>query len=969
MSRSTKQAATLFASLLLFANNIEARPEAFEIIQDKNPLKIETPSLSNQITTKIRLKNGIEVYIISDPNAVKSAAALAVHSGSWDDPPEYPGMAHFCEHMLFMGSTKYPDENGFFKAVLDGGGTANAYTAPDRTVYMFSSNHDPFDSVLDIFAQFFISPLLRKECVKRELLAVDQEHAKNIENDNWREWFIFKETGNQNHPNAKFSTGTKETLSVIPIETLRNWYRLHYSANRMHLAIYTNQSPEKITNTISAMFSEIPNSNAPSLTFGKMISTKQLGHITYIEPIQDRRRISFSWEMPREVTLDKTGKAAQIVAYSLNYKGDNSLFQLLRQEGLAEDLRAEIDAIGTGSSILSLNISLTKKGVMQLDTVISLTYGLINHLRETQIPSYIYNEFTTMAELGYTWQSREDEFALTSGAAHAMVDEPLATFPYHTTTMSSVKPALTQVVLNQMTPRNTTIFVAASKDLTKQTYDQQEKWMGTRYHVASIDENKLDEWSNIEVHPLVKGPLPNNYIPKNLALIHKTQGKEQFEPKLISSDPKGVCYFLSDDYYLVPETTIQLGIKSPQITTNISNIALTDLYLLHLYKSLSPVLDSANRAGLHISFFQNDLKLNIDISGYNEKTSILLSDVVTHLNTSTPSREDFELYKENLLSKYENASYQIPYFQACELMFSLFISNKPCGKDLYEALSQIRYEDFFTYSQRLFDTVYIEGMIVGNVSQPVATKMWKGVIDNIGISPYEKLHQSKINYLMLSPNKGPYTVNATSEMQGNAALLMLQIDHTSLDHIATQKILAQTLHEAFFDTLRTKQQTAYIAKCWPKEENDVLAFFLGVHSTTHYPAELLARFELFLEDFSNNLETNVPKERFLTIKESTITNLSKPPRNLDAKASELNFLAFEKNGDFNRRKNLITAVQLLSYEQFTTNSKNYLSRENTKRLAVLLTGSKSEKKSFAYQAVTIDELKAQNTTSAITLSR
>lgn len=967
-TKATKAFCFAITGIFLFQTPIQAETIPYKIIQDTNPLKIHTPSLANQKTTKLQLKNGINVYIISDPAAIKSAAALSVGSGSWDDPSEYAGMAHFCEHMLFMGSSKYPDENGFFKAVLDGGGTANAYTAPDRTVYMFSSNHEPFDATLDIFAQFFISPLFKKESVNRELLAVNQEHAKNVENDDWREWFIFKETGNQAHPNAKFSTGTKETLSVIPLETLKSWYRTHYSPSRMYLAIYTNQPPEKIANSVAAIFSEIPSSDPPSLEFGHLLSDEQLGHITYIEPIQDRKQISFIWEMPKEITLDRRAKAASIISYTLNYKGSTSLFQLLKDEGLAENLRADTDQLGTNCALLALSIHLTKKGVAQLDTVIAYTFGFINQLRENQIPSHIYTEYKTMTELDYTWQSRQDEFSFASHAAHAMVDEPLTTFPYYTATIASPKPSSVKVVLNQMTPRNTAICVSASSDLTKQTYDRQEKWMKTSYLVSTIDEGKLDEWTNIGPHAQLSLPSPNPYIPTNLALIHTTQGMEQFEPKLLDNGSKGTCYFLSDNYYLIPETTIQIGIKSPKINRDITSIALTDLYLLHLYKSLSSLLNSANRAGLEIAFFQNNLKLHIDISGYNQKTSLLLSDIISHMNSSIPSQDDFELYKENLLSKYENSSYQIPYFQACELMRSLFSTNNPTGEDLKKALVNIEYNDFFTYTNQLFNTVYIEGMIVGNLNEEQATKMWKGVLNNIGATSYPKSEHPQLSHLKLNANQGPYTINTSSEMQGNAALLMVQIDEPSFNNIATQKVLSQALHEAFFDTLRTKQQTAYIAKSWPAEENDVLAFFLGVHSSSHYPEELLARFELFLEDFERNLETNIPKERFLTLKESMMTTLSKPPRNLDAKATELNFLAFEKNGLFTRRQELINAIQLLSYEQFLANTKKYFSRENTKRLAVLLKGNTCDEKPFSYQAVTVEELKANATETTLTSS-
>ena len=52
------------------------------------------------------LDNGLKCLLISDPTTDRSAAAVDVHAGYLLDPKEFPGLAHFCEHMLFMGSKK-----------------------------------------------------------------------------------------------------------------------------------------------------------------------------------------------------------------------------------------------------------------------------------------------------------------------------------------------------------------------------------------------------------------------------------------------------------------------------------------------------------------------------------------------------------------------------------------------------------------------------------------------------------------------------------------------------------------------------------------------------------------------------------------------------------------------------------------------------------------------------------------------
>ncbi len=59
--------------------------------------------------------NQLPVLLISDPNAEKSTAAMDIHVGHLNDPEEVAGLAHFCEHMLFLGTEKYPEEGSYQK--------------------------------------------------------------------------------------------------------------------------------------------------------------------------------------------------------------------------------------------------------------------------------------------------------------------------------------------------------------------------------------------------------------------------------------------------------------------------------------------------------------------------------------------------------------------------------------------------------------------------------------------------------------------------------------------------------------------------------------------------------------------------------------------------------------------------------------------------------------------------------------
>jgi nardilysin len=53
---------------------------------------------------------------------------MAVGVGSFCDPPEMQGLSHYLEHMLFMGSDKFPDENEYDSFLSKHGGSSNAFT-------------------------------------------------------------------------------------------------------------------------------------------------------------------------------------------------------------------------------------------------------------------------------------------------------------------------------------------------------------------------------------------------------------------------------------------------------------------------------------------------------------------------------------------------------------------------------------------------------------------------------------------------------------------------------------------------------------------------------------------------------------------------------------------------------------------------------------------------------------------------
>lgn len=105
-------------------------------VEFTKPSEVLKRALDERSYKALTMKNGIRVLLVSDPKSSRSAAALDVHVGYFSDPANLPGLAHFCEHMSFLGTKKYPGEEEFSSFLSSNGGSSNAYTDAEDTVYV-----------------------------------------------------------------------------------------------------------------------------------------------------------------------------------------------------------------------------------------------------------------------------------------------------------------------------------------------------------------------------------------------------------------------------------------------------------------------------------------------------------------------------------------------------------------------------------------------------------------------------------------------------------------------------------------------------------------------------------------------------------------------------------------------------------------------------------------------------------------
>ncbi|MFT4649834.1 MAG: insulysin, partial [Glaciecola sp.] len=346
-------------------------------------------------THTFQLENGIKVLIETDPELDRSAAALSVNVGSMDNDG-VDGLAHLLEHMLFLGTGKYPDPEDYKDYLAQNDGSSNAYTAEDETNYHFEVRNEAFEGALDRFSRFFIDPLMTDALSTRELNAVDSEHSKNLENEYWRTRQVWRSLLNPEHPHCGFSTGNSTTLAGVKNAKLREFYEAKYSANLMTLAVVSPYPADQVEKWIREKFTEVPNRNLKPLSVDIPLQGAGLrGMRVEVKSLTDVHQLWMRFELP-ETCFDWRSKPGGILGGLIGHEGSESLLQELKQSGLATGLSAGAQRIGRQGHF-TLTLTLTPDGMAQLDTVLERTFGMLNHLRSlSEIPEYLIQERQSM---------------------------------------------------------------------------------------------------------------------------------------------------------------------------------------------------------------------------------------------------------------------------------------------------------------------------------------------------------------------------------------------------------------------------------------------------------------------------------------------------------------------------------------------------------------------------------------------
>lgn len=920
---------------------------ATEIIPDARKIAIETPAFKKRESVKLRLANGLEAYVISDPAADRSAAGLCVGVGSWQDPTDVPGMAHFVEHLLFLGTATYPEESGFDRFVGDHNGETNAHTAETETCYFFAVDNSAFPESLARFSRFFKEPLFNPSGVAREISAIDQEFSMARQRDQTRQWLMFKELSNPAHPFHHFNYGNRDTLEKVPRERVIEWYHDHYSANLMHLMVYSSLPLSQLQQLVVEQFSAISNQNK-QLFYAEapMLDDQLRGSVSWLNPLKQERSLTLMWELPNEFGVTRLDQADSIISYIFGHEGSRSLLAQLKREKLAEGIETGGEKMGNDHLLFIIKIKLTKAGLAAKDTVIERVFQEIETLRRKGIPRTLFTEIQQVQRINYQYQTRDKAYEMVQKYTPMMIEEPLSTFPEQQKVIATFDAEKAQRFLAALTPQNVHVgIIAPTADQSSQPMDRSEHWTGSPYSISRLTAQQIAQWSKATPHPDIDLPMPNSFIPRQLKAAQNELKAEQPVsypiPKVIADEPFGKVYYAPDNQFGVPEVAWILRILTPEIDSgSAEKTVIADLYVKSVTEALKDIAYDAQMAGLTLQIERETFGIRVALNGYSENASLLLRQVLERMKSVRPDLATFRIFKEALLMQYTNFCQEPALLQALYTLRDVLMRQHVTEAEKAKALRSVDHRSFTEAVNRLFAKHYTQAMLYGNLTAADATAVWQMVRQTMAGEPYPADQHQHLEVIQLPADGQPIQLEVKSKAASNAVLLAIEDGPFSFKNYAIQKILAQAMKAPFFSTLRTEQQTAYALSNWEQELERHLFTLFAAASHSHSVRDLLARFELMIETYAQQLgHEELPEKAFEALREAVALSTEQLPESTQEMGRQLAVFAFDNDGDFRWNSQIAQAMRSLRFTEFVNGARAILGKHNNKRVAILQKGN------------------------------
>jgi secreted Zn-dependent insulinase-like peptidase len=876
------------------------------------------------------LANGLRVLVVSDPSADQAAAALAVDAGSFAEPAERPGLAHFLEHMLFLGTEKYPAPDEYADFIARNGGNRNAYTALDHTNYFFSISADQLYEGLDRFAQFFVAPLFTAEYVDREKNAVNSEYQLQLRDDGWRTYMTQKNALNPAHPGSRFTIGSLDTLADRDGSSVRDellaFYRTHYSADRMSLVIIGREDNSTLATWAEALFAAVPRrETAPAEPDVPMFAPGDLPQLMRIRPVKETRVMELTFPVPPlddVYRVDPTGYFTNLIGH----EGEGSLHALLRERGWIESLSAGSARFGEHNASVDIRMELTEAGLEHWREAGAAVFAYVDLVRRDGIDRWRYEEDSRLAQLSFDYQEKRDPFAYASRLASNMLEYPAMDVIRGPSAMDRFDATLIRRYLDRIRPDNVGVTLIAPDLAT----DRVEPWFDVAYAVEPLPADITRSW--VEAAPIAALRLPtaNPFIPEDLELVAASGAL----PQPLREDPPLEVWYLADPAFGAPRAQLRIDLRSDLVAGSAEDRVLATLYARLVDDALNAFAYPARLAGLSFAIAPTDDALTLNLGGFDDKLDVLLDRLLEAMTELEIRPERFALFQQELVRTLRNSREDRPYQQTMAELQRLLESSQFSLDAMITAAQGVDQADLEAWIPRFLATAQARALFHGNLDRARADRLAATLREDLDLR--RAVTVSDPTLVRLS-GTGPIRRQVVAASDDAALSLYVQGRDQSWAERARYGLLAHMVSSPYFNDLRTERQFGYVVSAGAWVRMNTPGIYFVVQSPVVPPAVIEAATDEFLAGFEERL-AGMGDTEFENERAGLLSLILEQDKNLAERSGRLWRDLDDRITTFDSRARIAAALKEISLEDFRDFYASFIERARSHRAATWSAG-------------------------------
>ena len=890
----------------------------------------------------IRLDNGMTVLLVSDPQATKSLSALTLPVGSLESPRNQQGLAHYLEHMLLMGSKRYPQPDNLAEFLKKHGGSHNASTASYRTAFYLEVENDALEPAVDRLADAIAEPLLDPVNADRERHAVNAELTMARSRDGLRMAQVGAETLNPAHPASLFAGGNLETLKDKPDSKLHDaltaFYHRYYSANLMKAVIYSNKPLSELQKIAVATFGRVENHNAtvPAITV-PVVTDQQKGIIIHYVPAQPRKQVRIEFRIDNNSDKFRS-KTDTLVAYLLGNRSKNTLSDWLQSNGLADSIDAGADpVIDRNGGIFSISISLTDKGQANRDEVIAAVFSYLNKLRSEGIDKRYFDEVAHVLALDFRYPSITRDMDYIEWLVDTMLRVPVADTLVAPYIADQYDPQAIKARLDGMTPENARIwFISPTEPHNKVAY-----FVDAPYQVDHITPQRFAQWQAESAKISLSLPVLNPYIPDDFSLI---KGAKQYDrPQALINQPDLRAFYMPSRFYADdPKANITLALRNKNAMSTAKNQVLFGMNDYLAGQALDELNSQASVGGISFSTSEND-GVTFNASGFTqhlpELMQALLKEYVSYQPTQQQLDQAKSWYLERLDAAEKGKAFELA-IQPAQMLSQLPYTQRSERRKL---VAGITLEDLKAYREMLLKNATPELLVVGNMTPESVKTLAASLKKQLNC---EGQSEWRSQYLQIDKPTNANLQQAGSSTDSALAALYVPLGYAEHDSIASSAMLSQIVQPWFYNQLRTEEQLGYAVFAFQMPVGRQWGIGFLLQSNVKQPAYLLKRFQAFYPTAEKRLR-EISKEDFAQYQMAMINELKQRPQTLDEEAGRYSKDFNRENYSFDTREKVIASIQALTPEKLATFFHDAVIKPQGLTLLSQISGSQHDKADYA----------------------